>query len=158
MELVDNRTRSLQEEIVQRKAAEQQLQEQVIERNRATEAAEAAARTKGEFLANMSHEIRTPLNGVIGSLDLAAQTPLNGEQKELLSMCRSSANSLLAVLNDILDFSKIEAGKLRFEQAEFQLAEIVGEAVRVMAVSAHQKKLELAWFVDPEIPRCLRGD
>ncbi|PYP91766.1 MAG: hypothetical protein DMG65_06290 [Candidatus Angelobacter sp. Gp1-AA117] len=156
--LVDGRTRNLQAEIVQRKAAEEQLQEQVIERNRATEKAQAAARTKGEFLANMSHEIRTPLNGVIGTLDLAAQTELTGEQKELLSMCRSSANSLLAVLNDILDFSKIEAGKLRFEEAEFHLADTVGEAVRVMAVSAHQKKLELAYCIDPEVPAWLRGD
>ena len=50
--IVEDRTRNLQAEI--------------IERQRAEEAAEAANRAKSEFLANMSHEIRTPLNGVIG--------------------------------------------------------------------------------------------
>src|SRR5436190_182948 len=78
----------LQEKIVQHKKTEQQLQEQIMERNRTTEKAEAAARTKGAFLASLSHEIRTPLNGVIGTLDLTAQTELTVEQKELLQICR----------------------------------------------------------------------
>src|SRR5207237_2448039 len=52
--LVDGRTKELQEEIVQRKRTEQQLQEHVVERNGATEKAEAAARTKREFLATRS--------------------------------------------------------------------------------------------------------
>ena len=135
-----------------------ELQQEIIERNRATEKAEAATRAKGEFLASMSHEIRTPLNGVMGSLDLAAQTQVMAEQKELLQMCRSSADALLVVLNDILDFSKIEAGKLQFEEAEFQLPEILAKAARTVAVSAHQKKLELTYFMDADVPPCLLGD
>src|SRR5437763_1211659 len=156
--LVDGRTKELQEEVVQRRKTEQQLQEHVVERNRATEKAEGAARAKGEFLANMSHEIRTPLNGVIGTLDLTAQTELTAEQKELLQMCRSSADSLLVVLNDILDFSKIEAGKLHFEEKQFQIADTLAEAARTIAVRAHQKKLELAYFVDRGVPACVEGD
>ena len=144
--------------VVQVNERTRELQQEIIERNRATEKAEAATRAKGEFLASMSHEIRTPLNGVMGSLDLAVQTQVTTEQKELLQMCRSSADALLVALNDILDFSKIEAGKLQFEEAEFQLPEILAKAARTVAVAAHQKKLELAYFVDPDVPPCLLGD
>jgi signal transduction histidine kinase/ligand-binding sensor domain-containing protein/DNA-binding response OmpR family regulator len=155
---VDERTKKLQEEIVHRKETEKQLQEQIVERNRATESAEAATRAKSEFLANMSHEIRTPLNGVMATLELAAQTELNDEQKELLQMTRDSADALLLVLNDILDFSKIEAGRLKFEEMEFQPADTLAEAARTMAVPAHQKKLELSCMVASDVPACVMGD
>jgi len=42
------------------------LEEEINERKRAEDAAEAANRAKSEFLANMSHELRTPLNGILG--------------------------------------------------------------------------------------------
>src|SRR5436305_2474965 len=143
--LVHECTKDLQEEIGQHQKTEQQLQEQVMKRNRITEKAEAAARTKGEFLANLSHEIRTPLNGVIGTLDLTAQTELTVEQKELLQICRSSADALLAVLNDILDFSEIEEGKLHFEEKQFEVTDTLAEAARTFAVGAHRKKWK--WLI-----------
>jgi len=62
------------------------------------------------------------------------------------------------VINDILDFSKIEAGKLAFDVREFELAETIAQATRTMALRAHQKGLELAYQVDPEVPRLLMGD
>jgi ligand-binding sensor domain-containing protein/signal transduction histidine kinase/CheY-like chemotaxis protein len=124
----------------------------------AKEIAEAATRAKGDFLANMSHEIRTPLNGVTGMLDLIGQSELTIDQEQLLGMARDSANTLMVVINDILDFSKIEAGKLAFDVREFDLAETVAEAVRTVALRAHQKGLELVYQVDPAIPQFLLGD
>jgi signal transduction histidine kinase/CheY-like chemotaxis protein/ligand-binding sensor domain-containing protein len=124
----------------------------------AKELAEAATRAKSEFLANMSHEIRTPLNGVTGMLDLIDQSELSTDQKQLLDMAQDSANTLMVVINDVLDFSRIEAGKLAFDMREFDLTETVTEAARTMALPAHQKLLELAYHVDPVIPRLLIGD
>jgi signal transduction histidine kinase/ligand-binding sensor domain-containing protein/DNA-binding response OmpR family regulator len=124
----------------------------------AKEVAEAATRAKSDFLANMSHEIRTPLNGVTGMLDLVDQSELSSDQKQLVSMAQDSANTLMVVINDILDFSKIEAGKLAFDVREFELAETIAQATRTMALRAHQKGLELAYQVDPEVPRLLMGD
>ena len=121
-------------------------------------AAEAANRSKSEFLANMSHEIRTPLNAIIDLAELLGETDLSSDQHEDLSIIRSSSYSLLALINDVLDFSKIEAGRLELEEVQFGLRDFLGETLKIMAPNAHQKGLELAYWVRPECPDQLIGD
>jgi signal transduction histidine kinase/CheY-like chemotaxis protein/streptogramin lyase len=118
---------------------------------KAKDAAEAASRAKGEFLANMSHEIRTPMNGIIGMSELAMSAQ-GAEQREFLSLLRSSAEALLVILNDILDYSKIEAGKIVLDPGAFNLTELVAVTVRSLALSAHSKGLELVFHMDPDVP------
>jgi PAS domain S-box-containing protein len=120
--------------------------------------AEDATEAKSAFLANMSHEIRTPLNAILGMAALAQKTRLNDEQRDYVDTIRAAGEALLDVINDILDFSKIEARRLDLERAPFDVHESVADAVKVLALRAAEKGLELACHVAADVPERLLGD
>lgn len=98
----------------------------IIETNINREKYDQASRAKSEFLSRMSHEIRTPMNAIIGMAAIAMEEKQNiAKVEDCLNKIGQSSEYLLSLINDILDMSKIESGKLRLEQENFSLKQLL---------------------------------
>lgn len=141
-----------------RRGAEAELLAEIERRREAEAASQEANRVKSNFLANMSHELRTPLTAIIGSADLLLKSELSGEDRRHAEVVDHSAEALLTLIDDILDFAKLEAGRLRLEEADFQLRELVEKVREMVAPVAAGKKIGLVVNVEAGVPDRLRGD
>jgi signal transduction histidine kinase/CheY-like chemotaxis protein len=120
--------------------------------------AEIMNSAKSQFLTNMSQEIRIPMSGIIGMAELMLLTNVTKEQKEYLDIINFSSSTLLAIINDILDFSRIESGKLKLENIEFSIRDLVQKTAQILDFEAKRKKLQLKLEISKDINYNIYGD
>jgi PAS domain S-box-containing protein len=114
--------------------------------------------SKTRFLSNMSHEIRTPLIGISGMVKFLLDTPLSPEQLDYCHTISTSSEGLLLVINDILDLSKVDAGMMKLSYEWFHIRSLIEDANELLSTMAIQKRLELSYIVEENVPSVVKGD
>ena len=110
-------------------------------------AAQHASRAKTTFLNNVSHDIRTPMNAIIGYTTLAASHVDRPEQvQDYLGKIQTASNHLMSLINDVLDMSRIESGKVKIEEQEVHLPDLIHSLRTIVQADINAKQLE--FFID----------
>lgn len=165
----------LQREVLERKAAQEELrraseelehrvQERTAElrtiaeeRNAlltseraARRSAEQANRVKDEFVATLSHELRTPISAILGwSHQLRTAAP-QGDLAHGLEVIERNTRAQARMIDDLLDMSRIVAGKLRLEVHAVDLPAVIGAALDSLRPAAEARSIRLVQVLDPD--------
>lgn len=124
----------------------------------AKQIAEESVILKEAFLANMSHEIRTPMNAIIGFTDLLLRKQLPSKELDYVQTIKKSGENLLRIINDILDVSKIDSGVMEFEEHPISIREVFNSLNVMLSQKAKDKKLNLDFEFDINLPDTVLGD
>ena len=120
--------------------------------------AENANLAKSKFLARMSHEIRTPINAIFGMNEMILRESKEPSIRKYASDAKDASEILLSIINEILDSSKIESGMMELVPVNYKLGSLLNDIYNMMNVRAKEKKLELIFDIDPNMPKEYYGD
>lgn len=123
-----------------------QLQQQIIDKEKAEREARSAEQAKTRFLANMSHEMRTPLNAILGfsrRLDKSLAGRLDQREQEALQRIAECGGGMLRLVEDLFDLSAIDAGTLNLRQQPVALGPLLERVVVALQPLAQQRGLQL---------------
>lgn len=155
---LQQKARSLEDEIAKRKEAEEQLRASLAQEQMARAEAEGANRLKDEFLATVSHELRTPLNAIIGWSHMLRNDGLDeATAARALETIERNAKSQAQLIEDILDVSRVITGKLRLNVGLVDAASIINAAIDCVQLAADSKGIELEVTLSPAA-RHVSGD
>jgi signal transduction histidine kinase len=87
---------------------------------------------KKEFYRNISHELATPMTPIVGYLKLLIDGELGDlstPQHKALTAMSDCVRRLRRLIDSLLDVTALETGRMRFAQRQYDLGEIVREAI-----------------------------
>ena len=93
------------------------------------------------FFQNASHELKTPLMSIQGYAE-GIQTGVSDPQKAA-AVIMDESQRMTDLVQELLDISRIESGKIRLEEEEFDLQELLYDALRSIEPLAGRENIRL---------------
>ncbi len=146
---------------LEQKVAERtdELEQEIVVRKEAEEAAQVANQAKSTFLANMSHELRSPLNAILGFAQILTRSQqLDKENQQNVGIISRSGEHLLSLINQVLDLSKIEAGRTTLNENHFDFYRLLDDLEDMFHLKADDKHLQLLFERELSVPQYLYTD
>lgn len=123
---------------------EQLLKEQAV---REKEREERLNKMQMSFFSNVSHEFRTPLTMISGPVSmLEKSSSLSAEDRNIVSVIKTSSEWMLRLVNQLLDFNKLENDTLRLQVAKADAAKVISTAASIFAPNAKTKNIAYTVF------------
>jgi PAS domain S-box-containing protein len=143
-------------DISERQAAERSLRAAYEHERTALSKLKELDDAKSNFLATVSHELRTPLTSLAGYLELFTEGdvgPVSDNQRRVLVTMSRNADRLRSLIEDLLTISNIEARPLVLAPVDTDVADLLDQAVSLVAEPAREREHEMRVTVDPAISR-----
>lgn len=136
---------SLQAEINERRHAQERLADAVTH-------LEILNNTKNRFFSIVAHDLRSPFNGILGGLELLAETAATLTPAEIADYSRISldqARNVHALLENLLRWARLQMGQIRAEPRNLDLSSQVSRAMAVLRPAAAAKSITIETDLPP---------
>ena len=107
---------------------------------------------KDEFINIAAHELRTPIQPILGLTQFLLSKTKNIKDHELLDVVVRNAKRLLRLTDEILDVTKIESHSLKLSKEQFNLNDVIKNAINDIATNKEESNnLKLIFQSEEEI-------
>ncbi len=117
-----------------------------------------AEQSKTDFLCNVSHELRTPINSIVGISEIASKETELERIREEIDQMQLAGKRLLSVVSDVLDFSELQSGKVEVLEEAYYISSMIQDIIKMSYSFKEEKKIEILFNIDGNIPKGLIGD
>ncbi len=148
--LLNKKIDELTKEIRQRRRAEEERSQLLVQEQKARAEAEKLNRLKDEFLSTVSHELRTPLNAILGWAQILRINKIDDvRMNRALETIERNARSQAQLIDDLLDISRIITGKIRLNVQTVEPLPVIEAAIDTVRPAADAKNIRLQSVLDP---------
>ncbi len=111
-----------------------------------------------DFISDLSHDLRSPLTSLIGyAQGLQDGTVPEDRRARTLRIIEEEGRRLLKLTNDILDLSKIQSGSLILNTSDFDMHQLLLQAVDTFEEAIDRRGLNLVFDLEKQSP-LVHGD
>lgn len=138
---------NLESEIAERKRIEASLRESETQ-------LKAANATKDRFFSIIAHDLKNPFNALIGLTNVLLtqfDTFDDTNKVEFIKHIKDASENTFILLSELLEWSRSQMGQLQMNIGDFQVYELIHEAIRPLKTQASNKKIALTANVDSNL-------